>query len=124
MAIGAGYGASGRILIVDDDEALCALLADALGGEGLEVVCAHNDRDAYGLIPTLPTFRVLVVDVDLGAGTTGFDVARFARRVLPDLLVIYMSGATSNATLDAFGVPDAQFLQKPFTPHELLGRLG
>lgn len=123
MAIGAGYGSSGRILIVDDDEALCALLADALGGESLEVVCAH-DRIAYGLIPTLPTFRALVVDVDLGAGTTGFDVARFARRVIPDLLVIYVSGATSNASLEAFGVPDAQFLQKPFTSHELLGRLG
>ncbi len=111
-------------MIVDDDEALCELLADALGGESLEVVCAHNDGAAYALIPTLPTFQALVVDVDLGAGTTGFDVARFARRVIPDLLVIYMSGATSNASLDTFGVPDAQFLQKPFTPHELLGRLG
>jgi len=125
VAIGAGYGSSRRILVVDDDEALCALLADALGGEeNLEVICAHTDRIAYGLIPTLPTFRALVVDVDLGAGTTGFDVARFARRVIPDLLVIYVSGATSNASLEAFGVPDAQFLQKPFTPHELLGRLG
>lgn len=121
--VGTGYGARGRILVVEDDEALCRLLADVLGSEGLDVASAHDDQTAYALIPTLPTFRALVVDVDLGPGTTGFDVARFARRVIPGLLVIYMSGATSNASLEAFGVPDAQFLQKPFTPHELLRRL-
>lgn len=121
--VGAGYGAMGRILIVEDDRALCALLADVLGDEGLEVACAHEDSTAYALIPTLPTFRALVVDVDLGPGPTGFDVAHFARRVIPGVLVIYISGATSNASLDAYGVPGAQFLQKPFTPNELVQRL-
>lgn len=121
--VGAGYGVSGRILVVDDDQALCEVLAEGLGDAGLEVACAHSDRAAYNLIPMLPTFRALVVDVDLGAGTTGFDVARFARRVIPDLLIIYMSGATANTSLDTFGVSEGQFLQKPFTPHDLLRRL-
>lgn len=121
--VGAGYGASGRILIVDDDPAICALLADALGDAGLEVACAYSDGSAHTLIPTLPTFSALIVDIDLGIGTTGFDVARFARRVIPDILIIYMSGKTPERSLDAFGVPGGQFLQKPFTPHELLERL-
>ena len=118
--VGTGYRARGRIPIVEDDQALCGLLADALGDEGLEVACAHDDKTAYTVIPTLPTFRALVVDLDLGVGTTGFDVARFGRRVIPNVLVIYMSGATSNTSLEAFGVPGGHFLQKPFTPHELL----
>lgn len=61
--------------------------------------------------------------IPVGPEATGFDVARFARRVIPDLFVIYMSGATTNASLDAFGVPGGEFLQKPFRPQALLGPL-
>lgn len=117
--VGAGYGQMGRVLIVDDDPGVCAIIAEILGEEGIEVACAQNDSAAYAMIPTLPNFRALVVDVDLGQGTTGFDVARFARKVIPDLPVIYISGAASNAHLEAFGVPESQFLQKPFTSEKL-----
>jgi predicted esterase len=32
----------------------------------------------------------MIVDVTLGTGTTGFDVARFARQLDPHLAVIYV----------------------------------
>lgn len=118
--IGAGYGQMGRVLIVDDDPAICDVLSDILGAEGFEAACAQTDRAAYALIPTLPTFRALIVDINLRHGTTGFDVARFARQVIPDLLVIYMSGETLGSSLDAFGVPASEFLRKPFVADDLL----
>jgi DNA-binding response OmpR family regulator len=112
-----------KILVVEDDHSICALIADILEGAGLETECVQNDRSAYAIIPTLPTIAALVVDVNLGAGTTGFDVARFARQVIPDLPVLYVTGEASPDSFKAFGVPESDFLEKPFTASELLARL-
>lgn len=119
-----GYGRSGRILIVDRDPATCEMLSGVLRMAGLETACAWDDSAAYTLIPTVPTFRALVVEADLGTGTTGFDVARFARRVIPDLLVIYLSGDASSTSVETFGVPGGEFIRKPFSPDDLVRRLG
>jgi DNA-binding response OmpR family regulator len=112
-----------RILVVEDDHHICALITDILEGAGLEAECVRNDRSAYAIIPTLPTIAALVVDVNLGAGTTGFDVARFARQVIPLLPVLYVTGEASADSFQAFGVPDSDFLEKPFTANELLAKL-
>jgi len=110
----------GRVLVVEDDHAICELIADILEDAGLETVCVQTDLAAYEALPTLPTVQALIVDVNLGVGTTGFDVGRYARQMIPDLPVIYVSGDASRASFEAFGVPDADFLAKPFTPRELL----
>lgn len=120
---GAGYGTTGRVLVVDRDRVTCRSLGEALAAAGYETACAGDDREAYALIPTLPTFRVLIVDVDLGEGTTGFDVARFGRRVIPQLRVIYMSGEPPGRALDAFGVPGGEFIQKPLAADDLMKRI-
>lgn len=99
------------------------MLSGVLSGAGMEVACAQDDRTAYSLTPTLPTFTVLIVDVNLGAGTTGFDVARFARRVIPQLRVIYMRDEAPGGSLEAVGVPEGEVIQKPLTSGDLLKRL-
>jgi len=111
---------SQRVLLVEDDHAICELIADMLEPLGLETVCASSDRAAYELLPTLPTFSALLVDVNLGAGTTGFDVARFARQLIPDVAVIYVTGQASTDSFKAFGVADSGFVAKPFTADQLL----
>jgi DNA-binding response OmpR family regulator len=54
-----------RVLIVDDDDDLSALVADGLGAHGVEAITART-RDALAV---LRLFRVdlIVVDVELGA---------------------------------------------------------
>jgi CheY-like chemotaxis protein len=108
------------VLVVEDDHAICNLISDLLGDLGLQTTCVTTDRDAYALIRALPGLAALVVDVNLGAGTTGFDVARAARQANPALPVIYVSGEADEQSFRAFGVPDSDFLAKPFTAHELL----
>jgi DNA-binding response OmpR family regulator len=71
----------------------------------------------------LPTIAALVVDINLGAGTTGFDVARFARQVVSQLPILYVTGEASQDSFLAFGVPESAFPQKPFTAQELLSKL-
>jgi DNA-binding NtrC family response regulator len=112
-----------RVLVVDDDPAICNIISLFLEEAELLPVCATTDREAYRLITSLPTIRGLVVDVNLGPGTTGFDVARFARRVIPGLPVVYISGQATPLAYGSFGVPESDFVEKPFTPKDLLSPL-
>jgi two-component system, cell cycle response regulator CpdR len=112
----------GPILVVEDDAAVAALIAEILAQAELEAVCVRTDADAHAALAASP-FRALVVDVNLGRGATGYDVARFARRAIPNLPVVYVSGEASPETFHAAGVPDSDFLLKPFGAAELLATL-
>ena len=109
-----------RILVVDDEPAVCELISDFFDQTGFEVQCVQSDRAAYSALSGVRAYAALVVDINLGPGTTGFDVARFGRQLSPDLPVIYVSGETSPSSFAAFGVPESRFLAKPFATHELL----
>ncbi len=115
-----GLETMGNLLVVEDDHAICDVMAEALRDEGFLVECVRADREAYTRIAGLPTIQALVVDVNPGPGTTGFDVARFARQVIPHIAVVYVSGEAAPASHMAFGVPESAFLPKPFTPDELV----
>ena len=112
-----------RVLVVDDDPLVCQLIQDILQEVRFEAVCVDNDKTAYRLLPTLPTFQAIIVDVNLGCETTGFDVARFARQIIPSLPVLYITGEASEEALSSRGVPCSGYLQKPFGADELLAAL-
>ena len=102
-----------RILFVED-EPLVGMLAHAVLKEhGAEVTWVQTDRDAYRSIETNAVrFDVLVTDINLREGTTGFDLSRFARRLSPSMPIIYVSGEEREALL-GFAVEGAVFLCKP-----------
>ena len=101
-----------RILVVEDDSEICALLSDLLTEMGHEVTCAASDKEAYGAFQR-ETIEALVVDINLGRGTTGFDVARLARSFNPDLPVAYVTGG-SPQSVARFGVEGGVLVSKPF----------
>lgn len=112
-----------RVLVVEDEPAICALFNDILEFEGFEAHCVRSDHEAYAVLRRDPAFGCVIVDVNLGIGTTGYDVARFAREIDPQLPVIYVSGQTTQTSFEANGVPGSLFLPKPFTPDELLQKI-
>ncbi|MDB5457443.1 MAG: CheY-like receiver [Caulobacter sp.] len=112
-----------RALVVEDDKQICELLTDTLRRGAVEPRCVSTDREAYEALASGERFNCMIVDVNLGTGTTGFDVARFACKLHPQLPVVYVSGQTSEASFKAFGVPGSLFLPKPFLPSELLERI-
>ena len=112
-----------RVLVVEDDHAICRLISDILEDAGLETRCVQSDKAAYAALPTTPAYCALIVDINLGKGTTGFDVARRARQIAPHIPIIYISGEASAASVKTFGVPDSDYLQKPFTPEEMVRTL-
>lgn len=110
----------GKILVVEDDRAVSDVISDMLRGRGLDVQCVRTEEQAYARITSFPALDGLVLDVNLGRGATGFDIARFARQVMPDIAVVYVSGQAQPTAFKAFGVPDSEFVEKPFTPDELI----
>ncbi|MDB5493177.1 MAG: CheY-like receiver [Phenylobacterium sp.] len=110
-----------RILVVEDEHHVCELISDMLMGDDLEIECVTTDREAYRRLSRSGVFDALLVDINLRAGTTGFDVARFARQLNPRLPVVYVSGQASKASIETFGVADSAFVEKPFTAEQLQG---
>ncbi|MDB5443590.1 MAG: hypothetical protein JWP73_1966, partial [Phenylobacterium sp.] len=65
------------VLLVEDEADIAELITEALQAAGLEVRGAVSDEAAYeALEREAGRFAVLVTDINLGVGTTGFDVAR------------------------------------------------
>ena len=95
-------------------------MSNMLTEEGYEVACAANDAAAYAeLERDWQSIDALVVDINLGQGTTGFDVARFARRLNEAVPVIYITGG-SPQSVSAFGVEGGVLVSKPFDRELLL----
>jgi CheY-like chemotaxis protein len=113
----------GRVLVVDDSPEICVVVSDMLEGASVLTECVHSDNDAYAALRTPPPFRGLILDVNLGKGTTGFDIARFARQMNPKVAVIFISGEASSDSWKACGVTDSSYLRKPFSQEDLLGAL-
>jgi DNA-binding response OmpR family regulator len=107
------------VLLVEDDADIRDLLESAFEEHGLAVRSADADRAAYAILEKeARSFSLLVTDINLGEGTTGFDVAREARRLNPDIKVIYISGEVDGPGV--FGVDGGELVRKPFTPAELV----
>jgi DNA-binding NtrC family response regulator len=102
-----------HILLVEDAASEREILATAFEHRGVKVSAARNDAEAYTTIRSdaLDGIAAVVTDVNLGRGTTGFDVARAARAAKPDLAVVYMTAYEINTA--PHEVPDCLTLRKP-----------
>ena len=110
----------GQVLLVEDEIFIAEMIQDALEDRGLRVRSAHTDRTAYALLEgEARSFAVLIADINLGPGASGFDVARRARELHPDLKVVYITGHAAHLQ----GVEGALMFPKPFYPDELAERV-
>jgi CheY-like chemotaxis protein len=119
-----------RVLVVDDEAAVCMLLRRILTGAGYEVLEAEDGRAAmHCLLDHATTLDLVVSDLSMPV-MSGHDLADFLRRYFPDIPLILMSAYSAEAIRERYGMlaPAAPFLRKPFMPddvlravHELLG---
>lgn len=115
-----------RVLVVDDEEEICRLIEDDLDDQGYEVLTANNDAAAYAVLDR-GGVDALITDINLGRGTTGFDVARHARRLNPELPVVYVTGGALHG-IAMHAVENSALAPKPFDldrlRHALREKLG
>ena len=109
------------VFVVEDEPIIQELLEDALADGGFAVAKATAGAEAIGMLE-LPTaaYRALVTDINLPPGTlTGWDVAKRARELQPEMPVVYMTGAAAQDWTSK-GVPNSVLVPKPFAPAQIV----
>lgn len=108
------------VLFVEDEPAVLDLGVTALEEGGFRVESTQSGADAIRALETPdPAFRALVTDIDLPGSVDGWEVAKRARELFPDLAVIYVSGGGSHDWASK-GVPGSVMLEKPFALAQLV----
>ncbi|MGE0372773.1 MAG: response regulator [Gammaproteobacteria bacterium] len=110
-----------RLLLADDDEELCDMLAEYLRGEGFEVDVAH-DGEAALLAAARGDHDLVVLDVMMPR-LNGFDVLReLRRRSLIPVLMLTARGSDMDSVVGLeLGADD--YLPKPCNPRVLVARV-
>jgi DNA-binding response OmpR family regulator len=110
-----------RILLIEDDERLAAMLAEYLGGAGFEVTACRDAASGLARVAR-GGWGALVLDVML-PDLDGFEVCRRVRSGsdLPILMLTARGEETDRIVGLELGADD--YLAKPFSPRELLARL-
>lgn len=111
-----------QVLLVEDELLVAELVEDTLRDQGMAVATAHSGWEACARLEAEPrSFAVVVTDINLGCRLTGFDVARKAREMNPDVKVVYVTGLPSNIYA---AEEEALMFPKPFNVIELGNQVG
>lgn len=112
--------ASVLVLIAEDQSEIRIVLQDSFEDGGFAVLLAATAEEAMAAMDARShEIRALITDIKLGADATGWDVARHARRLNPELPVVYITGSESQDWA-VMGVPNSVLIPKPFAPAQLL----
>jgi two-component system phosphate regulon response regulator OmpR len=110
-----------RILMIEDDESLSAMLKEYLAPLGIELSARATARAGLDALAD-DSYDALILDVMLPDGD-GFDVCRRVRgdSDIPILMLTARGDETDRIVGLELGADD--YLPKPFNPRELLARL-
>lgn len=106
------------MLLVEDDPAVLAFLAELLAGDGLRVATARTAVEALALLEAGPAPATLVTDIHLAGTLSGLDLAQSVARCWPAVRLLLISGACRPAH-DQYPA-QALFFTKPFAPGALI----
>lgn len=116
--------AVGRVLIVEDDDAIRTLLERALASRGFDVVTARDGHEALAAVGAAAP-DLAIVDVMM-PGLDGFSfVLRLRKRAsTADLPVVFMSARTDARSIKTgIGLGARQYVTKPFKMRTLIDKI-
>jgi two-component system, OmpR family, response regulator len=110
-----------RLLIVDDDQRLTAMVSDYLVAAGFSVDTRPNGAEGLAALTRNP-FDAVILDIML-PDTDGFEICRQirTRSEIPVLMLTAKGEETDRIIGLEIGADD--YLPKPFNPRELLARI-
>ena len=112
-----------KILVVDDEQNLCEILAYNLRNDGYEVTEANSAEEALEL--PLAAFDLMLLDVMMG-GMSGFDLAHRLKteEKTAHIPIIFLTAKdTEQDMLHGFGLGADDYIAKPFRIMEVLARV-
>jgi two-component system cell cycle sensor histidine kinase/response regulator CckA len=111
----------GTILLAEDEALLRELGETILSQAGYRVLTAPDPQELLSLLNDYSQpIDLLLTDVIM-PGLSGQELAQRARARHPEIQVLYMSGYSDEELEDL--LRGASFLQKPFTPAELMAKV-
>lgn len=112
-----------RILVVDDEEDICAILKFNISKEGYEVVTANSAEEALTL--DIASFNLLLLDVMMG-GMSGFELTGKLKTdpKTAGVPVIFITARdTEDDAVEGLDLGADDYISKPFSIREVVSRV-
>lgn len=111
----------GKVLVVDDDPAVCHVTGQMLELHGYQVLYAENGEKALSLFDQYDEqVSILVADIVMPK-MSGPQLAHLLRIQRPELPVLFVSGLLAYEDLE--GLLGACLLKKPYSPSVLASKV-
>lgn len=112
----------GRILVVDDEEAIGIGMSEILNDEGFEAAYVVNGRDAVEAIKEKP-YSLIFMDIVM-PGMNGLETYREIRKARPNTKVVLFTGYFRDAEdVILQGIKEGmidEFIRKPYFADEII----
>jgi len=117
-------GNCGPVLVLDDDPQIRELITAVLERAGFETLAAADGDEAVALCEK-DRPAAAIVDVNLGAGRSGYEVCRELRDRFGRLPIVMVSGERTESfdTVAGLLLGADDYVVKPFVPDELIARV-
>lgn len=111
----------GKVLVVDDDPAVCHVTGQMLEMHGYQVLYAENGEKALSLFDQYDDqVSILVADIVMPK-MSGPQLAHLLRIQRPELPVLFVSGLVSYSNFE--GIMGGWMLKKPYSPSMLASKV-
>jgi len=111
-----------KILLLEDDQILCASLKEFLELEGYTVDTAHRGTEVFDLTFD-KNYDLYILDINVPE-VDGFDVLKSLKDAGDETPAIYITALTDiNSISKGFEIGADDYIKKPFDPEELVIRI-
>ena len=106
-----------RVLVVDDDEAICEFMQTFLSSDGFSVETLSQPAEAVAKVKD-GGFHLLILDLMM-PGLDGLELLERVRKVDNDVAVVIFTGYPSlDSAVKSMKLDAVDYLKKPFNPDE------
>jgi CheY-like chemotaxis protein len=113
-----------RILVVEDDKNVRDIPVSILRNQGYVIVEAGDGKEAINRLKDGQPFDLLFTGVVLPGGMNGVEIAKEAKRIQPNIKVLYTTGYAENAVVHNEQLdPGVTLVNKPYSRVELLEKV-
>jgi two-component system cell cycle sensor histidine kinase/response regulator CckA len=109
---------SGTVLLVEDETMVRAVAERALTRHGYTVLSAENGEAALEILEREEKIELMISDVVMPT-MDGPTTVRAARKMHPDLPILFISGYAEEQLRKSIDIPNVSFLAKPFSVQQL-----
>ncbi len=110
--------AAHRVLVVDDEPIVNESCRRVLAHEGYEVDTTESGREGLDRA-CAQHFDLVITDLKM-PDLDGMDLVRALRRERPNTAIVIITGyGTVPSAVEAMGLGVSDYIEKPFTPHQL-----